>query len=63
MLMKTTKMRQLFKLVTGDVAFHRQVGSMDNPDQCLRQFGLPAIWRLLASGRVRSAFPPSPFFK
>ena len=57
--MKTMKMRQLFELVTGDAALHRQVGYMDNLDRCLPRFGLPAIWRLSASGLVRSAFPPS----
>ena len=58
--MKTTKMRQLFKLVTGDAAFRRQVGYMDNRDQSLPQFGLPAIWRLSASGRVRSVIALTP---
>ena len=63
--MKTMKMRQLFTLVTGDAAFHRRVGYMDNRDRCLPRFGLPAIWRLSASGLVRSVFPLShpTFFK
>ena len=56
--MKTMKMRQLFKLETGDAVFHRPVGYMVNRDQCQRQFGLPAIWRLLAHGRVRLIFFP-----
>jgi hypothetical protein len=55
--MKETKMRQLFKLETGDAAFHKQVGYTENRDQCLPQFGLPAIWRLSAPGRVRLVLP------